>query len=188
MTADSIRFLQTSLPGVLVIEPRVWRDDRGFFLETWQAERYAKEGIDARFVQDNHSRSGRGTLRGLHANARRPQGKLVRCVEGEIFDVAVDIRRSSPTFGRWEGVRLTAADFRQIWVPPGFAHGFCVLSKSAHVLYKCTALYDREDEIGIVWNDPEIGILWKVENPRLSPRDASAPRLAEILHLLSDSG
>jgi dTDP-4-dehydrorhamnose 3,5-epimerase len=185
MTADAIRFLPTSLPGVLVIEPKVWRDDRGFFLETWQAERYAKAGIDVRFVQDNHSRSGRGTLRGLHANARRPQGKLVRCVEGEIFDVAVDIRRSSPTFGRWEGVRLSAADFRQIWVPPGFAHGFCVLSDAAQVEYKVTDYYDPDGDLYIAWDDPAIGIVWPLEAaPLLSSRDRQARRLRDQMDLL----
>ncbi|HSL83710.1 MAG TPA: dTDP-4-dehydrorhamnose 3,5-epimerase [Thermoanaerobaculia bacterium] len=178
-----MRFVETELPGVLVVEPTVHRDHRGFFLETYHRDKYAAGGIGAAFVQDNHSRSGRGTLRGLHAQGRRPQGKLVRCVEGAIFDVAVDIRRGSPTFGRWTGAELTAEDFRQLWVPPGFAHGFCVLSEAAQVEYKCTEVYLPEDELAIRWDDPEIGIDWPVAEPVLSERDRAAPRLAEIADL-----
>ena len=181
-----MKFLpRPGLPEVILVEPDVLGDDRGFFLEVYHQRKFEEGGLPGTFVQDNHSFSGRGILRGLHAQLRQPQGKLVRAVGGEIFDVAVDIRPQSPTFGKWAGEVLSGENFRQLYVPPGFAHGFCVLSESAHVLYKCTALYDREDEIAIAWNDPEIGISWPVENPRLSPRDLAAPKLAEILHRLS---
>ena len=176
-----MRFVDAGLPGVLVVEPDVHRDDRGFFLETYHRDKYRQGGLDAAFVQDNHSRSVGGTLRGLHAQLRRPQGKLVRAVRGEIFDVAVDIRRGSATFGRWVGERLSDENFRQLWIPPGFAHGFCVLSETAEVEYKCTALYDREDEITIAWDDPTIGVDWPVAAPVLSPRDLAAQRLGEVL-------
>jgi dTDP-4-dehydrorhamnose 3,5-epimerase len=177
----------TAIPEILLVEPTVHRDARGFFLETYHREKYAAGGLDATFVQDNHSRSTAGTLRGLHAQLRNPQGKLVRAVRGEIFDVGVDIRRGSPTFGRWVGERLTADNFRQLYVPPGFAHGFCVLSDTAEVEYKCTTLYDREDEIAIAWDDPEIGIDWPLtEPPLLSAKDAAAPRLAEVLARLPE--
>jgi dTDP-4-dehydrorhamnose 3,5-epimerase len=175
-----VRFVATELPGVVLAEPTVHRDERGFFLETYHRGKYAAGGIDAVFVQDNHSRSVAGTLRGLHSQLARPQGKLVRCIEGEIFDVAVDIRRGSPSFGRWLGERLSAENFRQLYVPPGYAHGFCVTAGPAQVEYKCTALYDPADEIVIAWNDPEIGIEWPLDEPVLSPRDAAAPRLAEL--------
>ena len=156
------------------------RDARGFFLETWHQQRYAAGGITAAFVQDNHSRSGRGTLRGLHAQVRRPQGKLIRVVEGEIYDVALDIRRGSPTFGRSVGMRISGDDFRQLWIPPGFAHGFCVLSEVANVEYKCTEPYDAADEISILWNDPDLGIDWPIRDPIVSAKDSRAPRLREI--------
>lgn len=175
-----MRFVETELPGVVLVEPTVHRDHRGFFLETYHREKYARGGIDAVFVQDNHSRSTRGILRGLHAQGRRPQGKLVRAVEGAVFDVAVDVRRGSRTFAGWVGVELTAESFQQLWVPPGFAHGFCVLSEAAQVEYKCTELYDPQDELTIAWDDPEIGIRWPVEGPILSPKDAAAPRLADV--------
>lgn len=178
-----MRFVETALPGVLVVEPTVHQDHRGFFLETYHREKYARGGIEGPFVQDNHSRSARGILRGLHAQGRRPQGKLVRCVEGAIFDVAVDIRRGSPTFARWVGVELTAASFRQLWVPPGFAHGFSVLSEAAQVEYKVTELYDAADELAIAWDDPEIGIEWPLAEPVLSEKDRAAPRLSEIERL-----
>lgn len=177
-------FVKTPLEGVLVIEPDVHRDDRGFFLETYNAEKYARGGLEVRFVQDNHSKSKRGTLRGLHAQLRRPQGKLVRAVEGEVFDVAVDVRRGSPTFGGWFGVKLTAENFRQLYIPPGFVHGFCVLSEEAQVEYKCTDLYDPGGEVSVVWNDPDIGIDWPIEGePLLSAKDAAAPRLRDVLDL-----
>ena len=175
-----MRVAPTEIPDVLVIEPDVHQDDRGFFLETYHAERYRQHGIAGPFVQDNHSRSQARTLRGLHLQLRRPQGKLIRVVEGEIFDVAVDVRRGSPTFGRWVGVRLSAGNFRQVYVPPGFAHGFCVVSGAAQVEYKCTDLYDPASEIGIAWNDPAIGIPWPVVEPLLSPRDSRHPTLAEV--------
>ena len=177
-----MKFVQTLLPGVVIVEPDVFRDARGFFLETFHAARYREGGIPYDFVQDNHSRSVRGTLRGLHAQRRRPQGKLVRVVQGEIFDVAVDIRPGSPTFGRWEGARLSAENFRQIFVPPGFAHGFCVLSETAEVEYKCTDFYDPKDEIGARWDSA--GIDWPIERPLLSPKDAALPTLAELRRTL----
>jgi dTDP-4-dehydrorhamnose 3,5-epimerase len=180
----TLKFLPTDIDGVLLVEPDVFRDPRGFFLETFHARKYREGGIAADFVQDNHSRSGRGTLRGLHSQLRRPQGKLVRAVRGEIFDVAVDIRPGSKTFGRWTGATLSEENFRQIWVPPGFAHGFCVLSEMAEVEYKCTDFYDKGDEIGILWNDPAIGIDWPVEEPLLSAKDAALPRLSEVRKLL----
>ena len=175
---------ELALPGVLLVEPLVHGDARGFFLETYHAEKYRAAGLGAVFVQDNHSRSAAGTLRGLHAQLARPQGKLVRCVEGEIYDVAVDVRRGSPSFGRWVGERLSAENFRQLYVPPGYAHGFCVTAGPAQVEYKCTAAYDPADEIVIAWDDPEIGIDWPAAEPLLSPRDASAPRLAGVLDRL----
>jgi dTDP-4-dehydrorhamnose 3,5-epimerase len=175
-----VRFIQTEIPGVVIIEPDVHRDPRGYFLETYHERKYAEGGIQGPFVQDNHSFSLRGTLRGLHAQRRRPQGKLVRAVEGEMFDVAVDIRRGSPTFSKWVGVTLSGENCRQLYVPPGFAHGFCVLSERVHVVYKCTDFYDREDEFGVAWNDPEIGIAWPITEPALSAKDAAAPRLAKI--------
>jgi dTDP-4-dehydrorhamnose 3,5-epimerase len=179
-----MRFVPTDLAGVIVVEADVHRDDRGFFLETYHREKYRAGGIDVTFVQDNHSRSVRGTLRGLHAQRRKPQGKLVRVLSGEIFDVAVDIRRSAATFGRWAGVTLSAENFRQVFVPPGFAHGFCVLSEWAEIEYKCTALYDPGDEMTLLWNDPVLGIEWPVREPLLSSKDRAAPLLAEVMELL----
>lgn len=179
-----MKFIPTSIPDVVLIEPDVHRDARGFFLETWHQRKYVEAGIEGPFVQDNLSHSGRGTLRGLHAQLCHPQGKLVRAVEGEMFDVAVDIRRGSPTFGRWVGFSLSGENFRQLWVPPGFAHGFCVLSERVHVEYKCTDFYDRDDEISVAWNDPAIGVLWPVKEPTLSAKDAQAPRLSELLDRL----
>jgi dTDP-4-dehydrorhamnose 3,5-epimerase len=154
---------RSELPGVLVIEPRVFPDGRGFFFESYHAERYAQEGVPVRFVQDNHSASVRATVRGLHYQLRRPQGKLLRVVRGEIFDVAVDIRRGSPTFGKWERVVLSADNKLQFFVPAGFAHGFCVISDVAEVEYKCTDYYDADDQRGVRWNDPSLGIPWPVD-------------------------
>ena len=171
---------ETSVPGLLVIEPRVFEDTRGFFLERYHAGRYAEAGIPGPFVQDNHSRSVQGTLRGLHFQRRHPQGKLVECVRGRIWDVAVDLRVGSPTFGTWEGVELDEASHRQLWVPPGFAHGFSVLSDTADVLYKCTEGYHPGDEGGVAWNDPDLGIPWPVDTPLLSDKDAAWPRLAAL--------
>ena len=173
-----MKFLETDLPGVLMVEPDVFRDPRGFFLETFHAARYRDGGIPYDFVQDNHSKSVRGTLRGLHAQRRRPQGKLVRVVQGEIFDVAVDIRPGSATFGKWVGARLSGESFRQMFVPPGFAHGFCVLSATAEVEYKCTDFYDRADEIGARWDSA--GIEWPIQEPLLSAKDAALPTLLEL--------
>ena len=175
-----MRFEPTAIPDVIRIEPRVFKDARGFFLETYHAEKWAAGGVRASFVQDNHSRSARGTLRGLHMQVAFAQGKLVRCVAGEIFDVAVDVRRGSPTFGKWVGETLSAENFRQLWVPPGFLHGFCVTSPTAEVEYKCTELYRPEDELGVIWNDPEIGVRWPIDAPLLSGKDAALPRLREI--------
>jgi dTDP-4-dehydrorhamnose 3,5-epimerase len=175
-----VRFTPLALPDVILVEPDVHRDARGFFLETYHLDKYRTGGIPGPFVQDNHSRSVRGTLRGLHAQRRRPQGKLVRAVDGEMFDVAVDIRRGSPTFGRWVGVRLSGENFQQLYVPPGFAHGFCVLSEVVNVEYKCTDVYDATDEIGLVWNDPDVGIEWPVREPIISDKDRRLPRLRDL--------
>jgi dTDP-4-dehydrorhamnose 3,5-epimerase len=183
-----MRFTPQQIPDVVLIEPDVHRDARGFFLETWHQRKYTEGGVPGPFVQDNHSRSRRGTLRGLHAQLRRPQGKLVRIVEGEVFDVAVDIRRGSPTFGRWVGDRLSGENLRQLWIPPGFAHGFCVLSETVHLEYKCTDFYDPADEIAIAWDDPDIGVAWPLDDPTLSARDAAAPRLAEVVERLRAAG
>lgn len=172
--------ITTELPGVLIIEPRVHRDARGFFLETYHADRYREAGLDALFVQDNHSRSVRGTLRGLHWQIEHPQGKLVRALCGEIYDVVVDIRLGSPTFGRWVGAALSAENFRQIYAPPGFAHGFCVTSEIAEVEYKCTDFYDPRAERGLIWNDPDVAIAWPVADPILSARDQAHPTLVQL--------
>jgi dTDP-4-dehydrorhamnose 3,5-epimerase len=174
-----VRVLPTELPGVLIIEPDVHHDGRGFFVETYHADRYRQHGIAGPFVQDNHSQSVAGTVRGLHLQLRRPQGKLIRVIEGEVFDVAVDVRRGSPAFGRWVGVTLSADSFRQCYIPPGFAHGFCVISPIAQLEYKCTDVYDPADEIGIAWNDPALGIQWPVMTPILSTRDRRHPTLAQ---------
>jgi dTDP-4-dehydrorhamnose 3,5-epimerase len=179
-----MEFIPTALPGVISVEPDVYKDARGFFLETWQEQKYRAGGIAGPFVQDNHSLSQEGTLRGLHLQCRHPQGKLVRVVEGEVFDVAVDVRRGSPTFGRWVGVTLSAENFRQFYIPPGFAHGFCVLSERGQLLYKCTDFYHPEDELTIAWNDPQIGIAWPLAEPLLSAKDAAGPLLAEVLEQL----
>ena len=172
---------ETALPGVKLIEPRVFGDDRGFFLESWNAATFAANGLDHDFVQDNHSRSAKGVLRGLHYQWGNPQGKLVRVTAGAVFDVAVDVRRSSPHFGRWVGYELSDANKRMLWVPPGFAHGFLVLSDSADFLYKCTALYDGPNDRGIRWDDAGIGIVWPDIGlvPTLSGKDAAAPLLAD---------
>jgi dTDP-4-dehydrorhamnose 3,5-epimerase len=179
-----MRFLPTRLPEVILVEPDVFRDSRGYFLETYHQEKYARNGIPGPFVQDNQSLSVRGTLRGLHAQARHPQGKLVWVMEGEIFDVAVDIRPGSPTLGQWVGEILSGENLRQLWIPPGFAHGFCVLSETVRFYYKCTDFYHPEDEIGVIWNDPAIGIDWPIREPLLSPKDRDAPTLAELVQRL----
>jgi dTDP-4-dehydrorhamnose 3,5-epimerase len=172
-----VRVVDTALPGVVIIEPAVARDDRGLFLETWRADAFAAAGIAVAFVQDNYSRSARGTLRGLHWQWRRPQAKLVRVVAGSIFDVVVDVRRDSPTFGRWVGLELSAESFRQVYIPVGFAHGFCVTSEVADVEYKCSDVYDPGGEAGLIWNDPGLGIDWPIKEPLLSPKDSRNPVL-----------
>ena len=173
----------TALPGLMLIEPRVFGDDRGFFLESWNARAFADAGLAMNFVQDNHSRSARGVLRGLHYQLQNPQGKLVRVTHGAVFDVAVDIRRSSPHFGQWVGYELSAANKRMLFIPPGFAHGFLTISDTADFLYKCTALYDAPDDRSIGWDDPAIGIAWPDIGmaPMLSARDAAAVRLADAV-------
>jgi len=178
-----VNFVRSALPEVIVIEPDVLQYRRGFFLETYHVDKFRAGGIVDTFVQDNHSRSTAGTIRGLHLQLQRPQGKLIRVIEGEIFDVAVDVRRGSPTFGKWVGVTLSAENFKQCYIPKGFAHGFAVVSAVAQVEYKCTDVYDKASEIGIAWDDPAIGIRWPVSNPVLSDRDTRHPRLAEIAQL-----
>jgi dTDP-4-dehydrorhamnose 3,5-epimerase len=176
-----MQVIPTDLPEVKIIEPRVAGDARGYFLETFQQARYEEAGIGGPFVQDNVSFSSRGVLRGLHFQHPHAQGKLVHVLQGEVFDVAVDIRRGSPTFGRWVGVSLSSENHRQLWVPPGFAHGFCVTSATALLAYKCTDYYHPEAEGSIRWDDPAIGIAWPLERPTLSERDAAAPLLSEWL-------
>ena len=173
--------VETSLPGVVIIEPRVFGDERGFFLETFQKERYRKEaGIELEFVQDNHSRSTKAVLRGLHFQKTKPQGKLVRVVSGEVYDIAVDINPSSSTFGRYESVILSAENKRQLWIPPGYAHGFLVLSEIADFEYKCTDYYDATDEGGVIWNDPDLDIDWPVDKPIVSEKDLKLPTLQAV--------
>ena len=175
-----MKVIRTRLPDVLLLEPRVLGDARGFFFESWNEREFERAGLRARFVQDNHSRSEKGVLRGLHYQIRQPQGKLIRVVAGEIFDVAVDIRSGSPTFGRWEGIRLSAESHELLWVPIGFAHGFCVLSEFAEVLYKTTDFYAPEYERCILWNDPELRIDWPLPSaPTLSAKDAAGVRLRD---------
>lgn len=176
-----MEFEPLAVPDVVLVHPRVFGDDRGFFLETWQRTRFADAGIDLPFVQDNHSRSGCGVLRGLHYQIRQPQGKLVRVIRGRVFDVAVDLRGASPTYGRWVGAELSEDNFRMLWVPPGFAHGFLVLSEVADLVYKCTDFYAPEYERTVIWNDPSIGIQWPLgpgDEPVLSAKDAAAVPLA----------
>lgn len=174
-----ITVIETALPGVLILEPKVHGDNRGFFQETWREDSYANLGIPA-FVQDNHSRSSKGVLRGLHAQRTKPQGKLVRVAHGAVFDVAVDINPDSPTFGRHVGVELSDENHRQFYVPPGYAHGFCVLSNTADFLYKCTDYYHPGDEIGLIWNDPDVAIAWPLGNPSLSAKDMVLPTLQTL--------
>jgi dTDP-4-dehydrorhamnose 3,5-epimerase len=175
-----VNIADTDLPEVKLLTPRVFGDDRGFFLESWNAKVFAEAGLDMPFVQDNHSRSAKGVLRGLHYQLSNPQGKLVRVTQGAVFDVAVDIRRSSPQFGRWTGHMLSADNKAMLWIPPGFAHGFLVLSDSADFLYKCTTLYDPPSDRSLAWDDPEIGIQWPLDGmtPLLSTKDAAAARLS----------
>lgn len=173
---------ETRLPGVLIIEPKVFGDSRGFLLETWNQDRYVRAGLPARFVQDNLSHSSRGVLRGLHFQNPKPQGKLVYVLQGEVYDVAVDVRIGSCNFGRWVGTALSADSNRQLYVPPGFAHGFCVTSDTALLAYKCTDFYDAEVEVSIRWNDPDLDIEWPIVAPVLAVKDQRAPRLKDIPH------
>lgn len=175
-----MRVIRTTLKDCVIIEPKVFGDERGFFLETFQTERYVDAGINLPFVQDNHSRSSKGVLRGLHFQKTKPQGKLVRVVRGEVYDVAVDIRQGSLTYGQWEAVILSEENKTQFWVPPGFAHGFVVLSETADFEYKCTDYYDPSDEGSLLWNDPDLNIPWPIDNPKLSEKDANAPLLANL--------
>ena len=176
-----MKVVQTKLKDCVVIEPKVFGDERGFFLETFQLSRYAEEaGITLPFVQDNHSRSSKGVLRGLHFQKKKPQGKLVRVVKGEVYDVAVDVRPDSNTFGQWEGIILSEENKKQLWVPPGFAHGFVVLSDTADFEYKCTDYYDPSDEGSILWSDPALNIDWPIADPLLSKKDCSAPCLKDM--------
>lgn len=174
-----MKFCSLEIPGLMVVEPRVFRDDRGFFLESYRKDLFAEAGITCDFVQDNHSRSRRGTVRGLHYQSTPGQAKLLRCTAGTIWDVAVDIRPGSPTFGRWAGIELCADSHRMLFIPVGFAHGFAVLSEVAEVQYKCSARYDAQTEAGIAWDDPELSVDWKVGEPILSPRDRSNPSFAD---------
>ena len=175
-----MKVVETNLPGCVIIEPAVFGDDRGFFFETWNAERYGEHGLPTRFVQSNVSSSARGVLRGLHYQWPNPQGKLVSVLEGEVYDVAVDIRRGSPHFGKWAAVILSAENKRQFWIPEGFAHGFAVLSERAIFSYLCTAQYDKAADAGVRWDDPGLAIDWPIKAPSLSPKDAAAPLLDEV--------
>lgn len=181
MVAMTLKVISTVLPGVLIIEPVIHGDSRGFFLETWRQDQYRELGIQEDFVQDNHSRSGRHVLRGLHLQRKQPQGKLVRVARGSVFDVAADVNPRSATFGKWVGAELSDENLRQFYVPPGYAHGFCVLSEMADFLYKCTAYYDYADETGVRWDDPDIAVNWPVEQPLLSNRDKALPFLKDFL-------
>ena len=181
-----MNFIETEIPGVIRVEPVVYGDERGFFLETYHREKAREGGLPLEFVQDNHSYSGRGILRGLHGQSPHAQGKLVRAIEGEIFDVAVDVRRGSPTYGRWVSAVLSAENKHQLYVPPGLAHGFCVVSEVAQVEYKCTDFYHPEAEFSLLWNDPEIGIEWPISDPVLSDKDRDAPPLRDLQDRLVD--
>lgn len=176
-----MKFTETPLPGVVLVEPAVRGDERGFFMETYRADRFREYGIADAFVQDNHSRSARGVLRGLHYQEPYAQGKLVRCTRGELFDVAVDIRSGSPTFGKWFGINLSEANKLMLWIPAGFAHGFCALTDGADLVYKATEVYRGECDRAILWNDPEIGIEWPIGEPILSAKDTAAPRLRDAV-------
>lgn len=180
MQERAITRIETHIPGVIILEPQVFKDNRGFFLETYQYERYCEQGIDARFVQDNQSRSQKGVLRGLHCQREHPQGKLIAVTRGRVFDVAVDIRKDSPTFGQWVGEILDDENHHQLYIPPGLAHGFCVLSEEVDFIYKCTDYYHSESEIGIRWNDPDLNIKWPIDKPILSEKDKNYPLLCEL--------
>jgi dTDP-4-dehydrorhamnose 3,5-epimerase len=181
-----MKIISTSIPDVIVFEPQVFSDSRGHFLETYQEQKYRDAGIPKPFVQDNQSFSIAKVLRGLHFQLHHPQGKLVRVTRGEVFDVAVDLRRKSATFGQWHGEVLSAENHRQMYIPENFAHGFCVLSDSAEFLYKCTDFYHPGDEVGLIWNDAKIGVQWPIQDPLLSEKDANLPTLAEVMDVLPD--
>ena len=179
-----MKFIETKLEGVIIIEPDVFKDGRGYFMETWQDHKYRAGGIPGPFVQDNQSRSVKGTLRGMHAQMKKAQGKLVRAVEGEIYDVVADIRAGSPSYRQWIAVTLTADNCRQIYVPPGYSHGICIVSDFASVAYKVTDFYDPSDELRILWNDPELAIEWPFKEPLLSDKDRGGKNLKDIQGLL----
>ena len=179
-----MQFIPTKITDVILVEVPKFGDHRGFFMETYHAKKFSAGGILATFIQDNHASSQKNILRGLHYQLKFPQGKLIRCIQGEILDIAVDIRKSSPTFGQWVGEILSSENARQLYVPPGFAHGYVVRSDNAEVEYKCTELYHPEDDYGILWNDPAIGIDWGIENPILSEKDKQQPLLKEVKGIL----
>jgi dTDP-4-dehydrorhamnose 3,5-epimerase len=179
-----MKVISTAIPEVIVFEPQVFTDSRGYFLETYQEQKYKDAGVPKSFVQDNQSGSIAKVLRGLHFQLKHPQGKLVRVTKGEVFDVAIDLRRKSPTFGQWHGEVLSAENRRQMYIPENFAHGFCVLSNSAEFLYKCTDYYHPGDEVGLIWNDAEIGVRWPIADPILSEKDVKLPTLAEVMDVL----
>lgn len=184
-----MKVVKTQIEDLLIIEPQIFGDERGFFYETYQKNRYIEAGIPLEFVQDNRSRSSKGVLRGLHFQKNKPQGKLVSVTQGEVFDVAVDLRVDSPTFGRYQSVLLSGDNKKQFYVPPGFAHGFCVLSETADFQYKCTDYYDPSDEGGIIWDDPFLAIQWPISKPKLSDKDMSQPSFESIkLELLERNG
>ena len=181
-----MEIIKTSIPEVIVFVPPVFTDSRGYFLETYQQQKYAEAGISKPFVQDNQSYSTKNVLRGLHFQLRYPQAKLVRVTQGSVFDVAIDLRKNSPTFGKWHGEILSAENKKQMYIPENFAHGFCILSDSAEFVYKCTDFYVPGDESGLIWNDSQLGIKWPIEQPILSDKDAVLPSLADVLELLPD--
>ena len=176
----SLKFSETSLPGVKLIKPDIYKDPRGFFMEVYHKQRYSEVGIEKSFVQDNYSHSKQDTLRGLHYQLNHPQGKIIYVIRGEIIDVAVDIRRGSPDFGKWTSVNLSSENGYQVYIPEGFAHGFCVLSETADVIYKCTDFYTPGDDFGLLWSDPDMNIDWPVSAPSLSEKDLKNPKLSEI--------
>ena len=176
-----MRVTETNLPGVLIIEPKLYKDERGYFKENFQVNRYLKIGVNYKFVQDNLSHSKKNVLRGLHFQKNKPQGKLISCYKGIVFDVVVDINPHSQTFKKWFGMKLTGDNHKQLWIPPGYAHGFCVLSDEADFHYKCTDYYDHEDESGLIWNDDDIAIQWPIQNPILSKKDQENPKLKELI-------
>ena len=181
-----MKITSTRIPDVKLIEPKVFGDERGFFMETWNARTFAQHGLDVPFVQDNHSRSQRGVLRGLHYQLKQPQGKLVRVLSGTVFDVAVDIRKGSPTFGQWVGIELSGDAYKLLYIPPGFAHGFCVLSEQVDFFYKCTDFYAPNLEFGLLWNDPDLGIEWPGDDFVVSEKDGTNRRLSELSEFLPE--